>query len=134
MGSQRPTPPGICLRIKLIFFFLVYPTIHNEKIQNINKKYTITGGIENFEPKTYNYRREMDNFVELKSNSDYFQKYLYQSYECEKFSSKSWKKWSIWREGVFVENFSVTNFWRGGIRRGGVFTVNTADFHLKIEF
>ena len=60
-----------------------------KKFKLLTKNTQLQGGIEKCEPKTYNYRREMDNFVELKSNSDYFQKYLYQSYECEKFSSKS---------------------------------------------
>ena len=57
----------------------------------------------------------MNNFVELKSNSDYFQEYLYQSYECEKFSSKSWKKWSVWRGGICRKFLSDQLLKGGGI-------------------
>ena len=60
-----------------------------KKFKILTKSTQLQGGIEFFEPKIYSYRWEMDTFVELKSKSDYFQEYLYQSYEYKKWSSKS---------------------------------------------
>ena len=50
-----------------------------KKFKILTKSTQLQGGIEIFEPKIYSHRWEMDTFVELKSKSDYFQEYLYQS-------------------------------------------------------
>ena len=61
----------------------------------------------------------MDTFVELKSKSDYFQEYLYQSYEYKNGPQNPEKKWSL-RRGSICRKIFTDHPLKGGNHRGGI--------------